>query len=159
MDIAVVTLVEETYVPWNKVTGKGYPFEFKYSAFRHHKHNGYTNGSRHPIDLSNIRCSLNNVAACARLLLDMKMLERIFMNKICRMFLQFLLKYISDFVSALDLGIAVVMVGASIVIVDVGLGVVVEDLLFLESLIKESSVLMETGSWEFRVGWEYPAKN
>nr|GEX07266.1 reverse transcriptase domain-containing protein [Tanacetum cinerariifolium] len=37
----------------------------------------------------------------------------------------FLLKYISDFVSALDSGTAVVMVGASIMIVGVGIGVVV----------------------------------
>ncbi|GJY53346.1 hypothetical protein Tco_0445010, partial [Tanacetum coccineum] len=62
-------------------------------------------------------------------------------------------------VSALDSGTTVVTVGASVVIVSVGIGVVVEDLLSLESLIRESSVLMETRSREFRIGWEYPTKN
>nr|GFA61866.1 hypothetical protein [Tanacetum cinerariifolium] len=100
------------------------------------------------------------------LLLNVKMLQRIFMNKICRVFLQFLLKHISDFgikitinnrgnlglencksfsrvinnfisdtsfsnfatlisttVSALDLGTVVVMVGASVMIGCVGIGV------------------------------------
>ncbi|GJR97546.1 hypothetical protein Tco_0269720 [Tanacetum coccineum] len=60
--------------------------------------------------------------------------------------------------SALDSGIAVVMVGASVVIIGAGIGVVVEDWLSLESLIQESSVPMETGSGEFRVRWEYLAK-
>ncbi|GJW47969.1 hypothetical protein Tco_0079615, partial [Tanacetum coccineum] len=40
-----------------------------------------------------------------------------------------------------------------------GLGREVEDLLSLESLILESSILMKTGSGKFHVGWEYPAKN
>ncbi|GKF76977.1 hypothetical protein Tco_0229447, partial [Tanacetum coccineum] len=35
----------------------------------------------------------------------------------------------------------------------------VEDWLSRESLIQESSVLIETGSGEFRVRWEYPVKN
>ncbi|GJT50998.1 hypothetical protein Tco_0977155 [Tanacetum coccineum] len=54
------------------------------------------------------------------------MLQRIFMNEICRMFMQFLLKYIFDFaVSALDSGTTVMMFGASVMIVGVGIGVVV----------------------------------
>ncbi|GKG45933.1 hypothetical protein Tco_0498379, partial [Tanacetum coccineum] len=61
--------------------------------------------------------------------------------------------------SALDSGTAVVMVGASVVIIGAGIGVVVEDWLSLESVIRESSVLMESRSGEFRIGWEYPAKN
>nr|GEY58435.1 hypothetical protein [Tanacetum cinerariifolium] len=59
--------------------------------------------------------------------------------------------------SASDSRIAVVMVGASVVIGYVGISV--EDWLSLESLIRESSILMETGSGEFHVRWEYPAKN
>ncbi|GJS45607.1 hypothetical protein Tco_0595728 [Tanacetum coccineum] len=66
-------------------------------------------------------------------------------------------------VSALDSRTAVVTVGASVVIGSVGIGVgvccTVEDWLSLESLIRESFVLMETGSGEFCVRWEYPAKN
>ncbi|GJW05141.1 hypothetical protein Tco_1563997 [Tanacetum coccineum] len=109
-----------------------------------------------------------------------KMLQRIFMNEICCVFLQFLLKYIFDFGIKItinncwNLGLeniksfrreinTVMMVGASVVIGGVGIGVgvycTVEDWLSFESIIRESFVLMETGSGEFRVGWEYPAKN